>query len=139
LPPRPREALQTGHDPLPLRIRVPERSAEERREPEAEHRAEVAFARRSQHPFVETADGLVHERESEPLRDVAGTRVGRRAEELSHARIWRASAAVVAVEAAALVLVLVDLGLLRHGGNRSSALTCPSSDTARQTLSHVLL
>src|SRR5438876_9390552 len=57
-------------------------------------------------PLRRDRDGLVHERESEPLRVVAGTRVGRRAEELSHARIWRASAAVVAVRAAALVLAL---------------------------------
>src|SRR5439155_4192782 len=104
--------------------RVAERSAQERREPETKDGAEVAFARRSQDPFIEAADGLVHEREREPLRDVAGTGVSRRAEELSHARVRRAPAPVVAIEAAALVLALEAFGHERVHDRRRRDATC---------------
>src|SRR5881397_3141365 len=50
-----------------LGVRVAERSAEERREAEAEHRAEVALGRRAQHAVVEAAHRLVHEQRRQSL------------------------------------------------------------------------
>src|SRR6059058_1119573 len=95
---------------MSLGVRVPERSAEERREPETEDRAQVTFGRRPQYPFVEAAYGLVHEGEGQPFGDVASRWMCRRAEELAHPRVGRAAPPVVAVEAAALVLALETLG-----------------------------
>src|SRR5207247_10362500 len=67
-------------------------------------------------------DWVMHDRQRAPLLEVAGTRGARRAQQLPYARIRRAPAPVVAVEAAALVLALEAFGHQRvHDRRRRDA------------------
>src|SRR5258707_15755412 len=88
------------------RIGVAERSAEERREAEAEHRAEIALRGRPQHAFVEALRRGIHEERGETLRGLRARegRSRRDLEQLVDTRVGRALLSRVPVEALAAAL-----------------------------------
>src|SRR5256712_9465236 len=70
VPVRGGEPFERGDDTIAERVGVTERTAEERREAAPEHGTQIALGPRTEHPLIQAASGLAHQREGEPLGDV---------------------------------------------------------------------